>query len=259
MKKNWFISLLLAVCCVCFSACGAPHEHELEEEFVPATCAEEGYNRFVCDCGYSYKGKEREPKPPHTGLVKCTVCDEDYFAVARDIIIEKGKEVDGVYTYNVRTTTTKGEGSDMKYIYTAKYDSTAKEIVFQYDYLMDYGKTGIFYPSNQASITIVDPTVDDGMLSTSYAFVWKLWTANVPEEKISMGMGTLNAMAFKQQTEEVSFESSVAFDVMEGFEDKFAKSWAAENLKEVITGTFTSLFKNSKSGVTVKDFGFVDF
>ena len=97
------------------------------------------------------------------------------------------------------------------------------------------------------------------MAAAKYAFSWKLWTANVPEEKISIGYGTLNATAFSQLTEEVSFESSVAFDVMEGFEDKFAKAWAADNLKEVITSAFTPLFKNSKSGVTVKDFGFVNF
>ena len=34
MKKNFLVTIILAICCLCFSACGGPHEHKLEEEFV---------------------------------------------------------------------------------------------------------------------------------------------------------------------------------------------------------------------------------
>ena len=257
MKKNWFISLLLAVCCVCFSACGAPHEHNCVEDFVPATCTEEGYNRFVCTCGYFYKGKERTPKVPHTGLVKCTVCEEDYFTIAKDIIVDKGEEVDGVYTYLVDTIVQSGD-SNMKYDYTATYDSAAKEIVLIYDYYMNFMNKGEYLPVEKSTMTICDPTVSDAMGNANFAFAWRFWTANKPQEKISIGSGTLNATGFKPATEEVSFEDKVNFDLMPDFE-MAAKGFAADSLKTIIFKIFTPLLAKSKSGVTVKDFGFVNF
>lgn len=45
----------IAACCFALAACNAGHEHEYTESVFAATCTEQGYVLYTCNCGESFK------------------------------------------------------------------------------------------------------------------------------------------------------------------------------------------------------------
>ena len=62
------------------------HEHAYVEKTISATCTQEGYNQFVCECGDSYKGETVLPKTAHTGMGSCFTCGLDYYEELTNLI-----------------------------------------------------------------------------------------------------------------------------------------------------------------------------
>lgn len=243
MKK--LIGGILASVALCTSlvaaGCGEPaHEHVYVEETVAATCTQEGYNQFVCECGDSYKGETVLPKTAHTGKVTCSTCQINYFDEIKTLVMENGTiSSNGQYYYIGKTTS---GTSSVQGTYVS-YDPSNMNIFIGLNYEMP--SLGAEY---DFMIMISHPSEDAGLQTGKYT-----WMIRV---KNDMAMGTLNGATFSSLTSSLSIEyndgfKSITLESIRGLSASFAKS--------AIEDAFVPLLKLGDNGVTPANFGFVNF
>lgn len=244
MKKiiGGVLASMMAFTALAITGCGSSgpaHEHAYTEETVAATCKQEGYNRFVCECGDTYKGETVLPKTAHTGMVNCAACGVSYFDEVKQLVIENGKLSSSMYFYEGKTTT--GDGVVQKTLVI--YDLGDNDITLWTNYTLTTLNAEFDW-----LLTIPHPSEGTAMSEGKYVWQYEMGDASA--------LGVLNGATFSEYT------SGLSLTVQTGISTSSlanVKSLSASFAKSAIKDAFIPLLKLGKNGVTPANFGFVNF
>ena len=226
---------------ITLSAC-KPHEHNYTETVTSATCSQEGFTTYTCECGDTYNGTETTPKIAHSGYEKCSVCNFDFFEGLKSLITENGRASSsaGITIYDGKVTT---DGNNTMTPYVS-YDRGKEEIQVVSIYEMADGFLGEFI----FILTIPHPSNGEALKDCEYSYVFGNDNATA--------IGLLNAKTFSTYT------NSLTETVSSGFNKNTmssTRSSIAFLAKYAIKDAFIPLLELSTNGLTKANFGFVNF
>ncbi|MBR2968765.1 MAG: hypothetical protein IKC36_02870, partial [Clostridia bacterium] len=226
----------------CNKAKEPPHEHTYTKTVTSATCVQEGFTTYTCECGDTYKGTETTPKIPHSGYEKCSVCNFDFFEGLKSIIIENGRPGGsaGVTVYDGKVTI---DGNDSMTTYVS-YDRGNEEI----QVMSIYEMAGGFLGDLVFILTIPHPTNGDALKDCEYAYIFGNDNATA--------VGVLNARTFSKYTNSLTETASSGFNKNTMSSTRSSIAFLAQY---AIKDAFIPLLELSTNGLTKENFGFVNF
>ena len=218
------------------SAHESAHEHAYVEKTIAATCTQEGYNQFVCECGDSYKGETVLPKTAHTGMGSCLICGLNYYEELTNLIKSNGIiSNNSIYLY-VGKTRTDSETEQSTYVSFDPGTFTIS-VRLSVEYSPNMTADFIFF--------IKHPSEDSGIQTGKYT-----WSCRTTYKNYEMyASGILNGAVFSSYTTTLTVTSG----------DSSMGGLAGDYAKYVMTDALIPLLKLGKNGVTPANLGFENF
>jgi len=241
MKKilKWLsVGLSCTVMAISFAGCGGsaepPHEHAYTQiETVAATCQEIGYEKHICSCGDYYVDNETS-YANHSGKVKCSVCNLDYFEELKSLTVQYGSlGENGIYTY----IGTPYDGVFPAIVYNTSEGSIS---LMTLNTVLD---TDFIY-----SLSI--PHISNGTGLREGKYIWLLLVGS------DSALGVLDANLFSDYTSSLKITTASGIS---SSQYSNISSIAASYTKIVLKYAFVPLLEKSTKGIKPVNFGFYNY